>query len=186
MKELLELTALELGAAIKGGEVSVEEAVRTALEAMEEREGALNSFITRTGEQALDRAKALQAGVQETESPLYGVPMAIKDNICTKGVRTSCASKILGDFAPPYDAGAAERVEQAGAVCLGKLNMDEFAMGSTTETSFCGPTRNPWDLERSQAAPPAGRRRPWPAGSAGSPWARTPAAPSASPPPTAG
>ena len=148
MKELLELTALELGAAIKGGEVSVEEAVRTALEAMEDREEALNSFITRTGEQALERAKALQAGVKGAASPLYGVPMAIKDNICTKGVRTSCASKILGDFAPPYDAGAAERVEQAGAVCLGKLNMDEFAMGSTTETSFCGPTRNPWDLER--------------------------------------
>lgn len=148
MKELLELTALELGAAIKAGEVSVEEAVCTALEAMEEREGALNSFITRTGEQALERARSLQAGVQEAESPLYGVPMALKDNICTRGVRTSCASKILGDFAPPYDAGAAERMERAGAVCLGKLNMDEFAMGSTTETSFCGPTRNPWDLER--------------------------------------
>ena len=148
MKELLELTALELGAAIKAGEVSVEEAVCTALEAMEEREGALNSFITRTGEQALERARSLQAGVQEAESPLYGVPMALKDNICTRGVRTSCASKILGDFAPPYDAGAAERMERAGAVCLGKLNMDEFAMGSTTETSFYGPTRNPWNLER--------------------------------------
>ena len=148
MKELLELTALELGAAIKAGEVSVEEAVCTALEAMEEREGALNSFITRIGEQALERARSLQAGVQEAESPLYGVPMALKDNICTRGVRTSCASKILGDFAPPYDAGAAERMERAGAVCLGKLNMDEFAMGSTTETSFYGPTRNPWNLER--------------------------------------
>ena len=148
MKELLELTALELGAAIKAGEVSVEETVCTALEAMADREGALNSFITRTGEQALERARSLQAGVQEAESPLYGVPMALKDNICTRGVRTSCASKILGDFAPPYDAGAAERMEQAGAVCLGKLNMDEFAMGSTTETSFYGPTRNPWDLER--------------------------------------
>ena len=126
----------------------MEETVCTALEAMADREGALNSFITRTGEQALERARSLQAGVQEAESPLYGVPMALKDNICTRGVRTSCASKILGDFAPPYDAGAAERMEQAGAVCLGKLNMDEFAMGSTTETSFYGPTRNPWDLER--------------------------------------
>ena len=175
MKKLLELTALELGAAIKAGEVSVEEAVCTALEAMEEREGALNSFITRTGEQALERARSLQAGVQEAESPLYGVPMALKDNICTRGVRTSCASKILGDFAPPYDAGAAERMERAGAVCLGKLNMDEFAMGSTTETSSGCP-----------AAPPAGRPPPWPGGSAGSPWDRTPADPSASPPPTAG
>ena len=148
MKELLELTALELGAAIKRGEVSIPEAVQAALDAMEEREGTLNSFITRTGEQALERAKALQTGVQGTDSPLYGVPMAIKDNICTRGVKTSCASKILGDFAPPYDAGAAERMERAGAVCLGKLNMDEFAMGSTTETSFYGPTRNPWDPMR--------------------------------------
>ena len=148
MRELLELTALELGAAIKRGEVSVEEAVRASLEAMEQREGALNCFITRTGEQALERARALQAGVGEADSPLYGVPMAIKDNICTRGVKTTCASKILGDFAPPYQATAARRMERAGAVCLGKLNMDEFAMGSTTETSFYGPTRNPWDGER--------------------------------------
>lgn len=148
MEKLTELTALELGAAIKKGEVSVEEATRAALEAVEQREGELNCFITRTGEQALERARALQAGVKEAASPLYGVPMAIKDNICTKGVKTSCASKILGDFKPPYQATAAERMEQAGCVSLGKLNMDEFAMGSTTETSFYGPTRNPWDTGR--------------------------------------
>lgn len=148
MEKLTELTALELGAAIKKGEVSIEEATRAALEAVEQREGELNCFITRTGEQALERARALQAGVKEAASPLYGVPMAIKDNICTKGVKTSCASKILGDFTPPYEATAAERMEQAGCVSLGKLNMDEFAMGSTTETSFYGPTRNPWDTGR--------------------------------------
>lgn len=148
MEKLTELTALELGAAIKKGEVSIEEAARAALEAVEQREGELNCFITRTGEQALERARALQAGVKEATSPLYGVPMAIKDNICTKGVKTSCASKILGDFTPPYQATAAERMEQAGCVSLGKLNMDEFAMGSTTETSFYGPTRNPWDTQR--------------------------------------
>ena len=148
MEKLTELTALELGAAIKKGEVSIEEATRTALEAVEQREGELNCFITRTGEQALERARALQAGVKEASSPLYGVPMAIKDNICTKGVKTSCASKILGDFTPPYEATAAERMEQAGCVSLGKLNMDEFAMGSTTETSFYGPTHNPWDTGR--------------------------------------
>lgn len=148
MEKLTELTALELGAAIKKGEVSIEEVTRTALEAVEQREGELNCFITRTGEQALERARALQAGVKEASSPLYGVPMAIKDNICTKGVKTSCASKILGDFTPPYEATAAERMEQAGCVSLGKLNMDEFAMGSTTETSFYGPTHNPWDTGR--------------------------------------
>ena len=148
MEKLTELTALELGTAIKKGEVSIEEATRAALEAVEQREGELNCFITRTGEQALERARALQAGVKETSSPLYGVPMAIKDNICTKGVKTSCASKILGDFKPPYEATAAERMERAGCVSLGKLNMDEFAMGSTTETSFYGPTHNPWDTGR--------------------------------------
>lgn len=148
MKELLNLTALELGTAIRAGEVSIPEAVQTALEAIEEREGDLRSFITSTAWQAMERAEELQKGVKEAESPLYGVPMAIKDNICTRGVKTSCASKILGDFAPPYDAAVVERMWQAGAVSLGKLNMDEFAMGSTTETSFYGPTHNPWDLGR--------------------------------------
>ena len=84
----------------------------------------------------------------ELTSPLAGVPLAIKDNICTKGVKTTCASKILGDFTPPYDATLTERIRAIGGVVLGKLNMDEFAMGSTSETSFYGPTRNPWDLSR--------------------------------------
>ena len=148
MKELLELSALELGAAIKAGDVSVAEATQTALDVMTEREPSLNCFITAAGEQAMARAQALQAGVKEAKSPLYGVPMAIKDNICTKGVKTCCASKILWDFTPPYDATVAERMAAAGVISLGKLNMDEFAMGSTTETSFYGPTRNPWDTDR--------------------------------------
>ena len=146
--ELRQLTALELGAAIKKGEVSVAEAAQAALDAIGARDGALNSFITVEGERALVRAEALQAGVKDAQSPLYGVPMAIKDNICTRAVRTSCASKILGDFKPPYDATVVEKLSAAGALSLGKLNMDEFAMGSTTETSFYGPTRNPGDLER--------------------------------------
>ena len=148
MKELLELSALELGAAIKAGDVSIAEATQTALDVMAEREPSLNCFITAAGEQAMARAQTLQAGVKEATSPLYGVPMAIKDNICTKGVKTCCASKILGDFTPPYDAAVTERLTEAGAVSLGKLNMDEFAMGSTTETSFYGPTHNPWDTQR--------------------------------------
>ena len=146
--ELKELTALELGAAIKKGEVSVREAAQAALDAVSAQNGELNAFITITRERALDRAEKLQARVKEADSPLYGVPMAIKDNICTKGVKTSCASKILGDFAPPYDADVLERLARAGAVSLGKLNMDEFAMGSTSETSFYGPVKNPWNLER--------------------------------------
>lgn len=145
--ELRELTALELGAAIKKGDISVKEAAQAALDAVSARDGALNAFITVTGQRALDRAEQLQAGVKNAQSPLYGVPMAVKDNICTKGVKTSCASKILGDFAPPYDAAVVEALAQAGAVSLGKLNMDEFAMGSTSETSFYGPVKNPWDLE---------------------------------------
>ena len=140
--ELTKLTALELGAAIKRGEASVREAVQAALDAAA-RDKELNAFITVTGERALERAEALQAGVKDAKSPLYGVPMAIKDNICTKGVKTSCASKILGEFAPPYDAAVVERLADAGAVSLGKLNMDEFAMGSTSETSFYGPVKNP-------------------------------------------
>ena len=146
--ELTKLTALELGAAIKRGEVSIVEAAQAALDNLAARDGALNAFITVTGERALERAEQLQAGVKDAQSPLYGVPMAIKDNICTRGVKTTCASKILGDFAPPYDATAVERLARAGAVSLGKLNMDEFAMGSTSETSFYGPVRNPWDLAR--------------------------------------
>ena len=146
--ELTKLTALELGGAIKRGEVSVREAAEAALAAIAARNGALNAYITVTGEQALDRAQALQAGAGTARSPLYGVPMAIKDNICTRGVKTSCASRILGDFAPAYDAAVVDKLREAGAVSLGKLNMDEFAMGSTSETSFYGPVRNPWDLER--------------------------------------
>ena len=146
--ELRDLTALELGAAIKKGEVSTVEAARAALDAIAAQDKALNAFITVTGERTLERAEKLQAGAREAESPLYGVPMAIKDNICTRGIKTSCASKILGDFAPPYDAAVVERLARAGAVSLGKLNMDEFAMGSTSETSYYGPVRNPWALDR--------------------------------------
>ena len=146
--KLRELTALELGAVIKKGEVCVREAVQAALDAVAAQDGALNAFITVAGERALCRADKLQAGVKDAQSPLYGVPMAIKDNICTRGVRTTCASKILGDFTPPYDAAVVEQLADAGAVSLGKLNMDEFAMGSTSETSYYGPVKNPWDLAR--------------------------------------
>ena len=146
MKELLNLTALQLGEAIRKGEASIPEVTRLALETAQS--APHNAFITFTSQRALERAEALQKGLKDTSSPLYGVPMAIKDNICTQGIKTSCASKILGDFKPPYDAAVVDRLAQAGAVSIGKTNMDEFAMGSTSETSFYGAVRNPWDLSR--------------------------------------
>ncbi|MGM9592751.1 MAG: Asp-tRNA(Asn)/Glu-tRNA(Gln) amidotransferase subunit GatA [Candidatus Onthomonas sp.] len=147
---LLDLTALELGRAIKRGEVSVPEATQAALEAIQAKNAENNAFITVLNDRAMEQAAEIQKKISagELTGPLAGVPLAIKDNICTKGVKTSCASKILGDFRPPYDATLTEKITAAGGVVLGKLNMDEFAMGSTSETSFYGPTKNPWDLGR--------------------------------------
>ena len=148
--ELTKLTALELGEKLRTGEVSPVQAVQSALDAADKRESDIHAYLTRTGEAALERARQLEAQLRAgtLDSPLAGVPLGVKDNICTLGVKTSCASKILGDFAPPYDATVMERIQAAGGIMLGKLNMDEFAMGSTTETSFYGPTRNPWDPTR--------------------------------------
>lgn len=144
---LTELTALELGAAIKNGEASIPEVTRMALDRA--ACGEDNAFITLTADQAMARAEELQKGLREAESPLYGVPMALKDNLCTRGVRTTCGSRMLEDFAPPYEGTVTALLADAGAISIGKTNMDEFAMGSTTETSFFGPVRNPWDGSRS-------------------------------------
>lgn len=135
--ELCKLSALELHAALQAGDVTQEEAVAAAKARIAETQPEHNAFITLcdTPAPATDLAA----------SPLAGVPMAYKDNICTRGLKTTCASKILGDFQPPYDATVVERLGKGGAVCLGKLNMDEFAMGSTSETSFYGAVRNPWN-----------------------------------------
>ena len=146
---LFDLTALQLGAAIRAGEVSAREAAKASLDAIAARQGENNAFITVLAEQAMAQAGALDEDeAKRIAGPLAGVPAGVKDNICTLDVKTSCASKILGEFAPPYDATVMEKFRAAGGVMVGKLNMDEFAMGSTTETSFYGPARNPWDLER--------------------------------------
>src|SRR3989304_1059467 len=106
----------------------------------------LNAFISTAGESALSRAKEIDAN--EIHGPLAGIPVAIKDNISTKGIQTTCASNILTGYLPPYDAHVIERLKDAGAVIIGKTNMDEFAMGTSTETSFYGATKNPWDQDR--------------------------------------
>ena len=144
---LMSLTAVELGRKIKENEVTVEEAVTAALDAIEKREAEVHSFVTVDREGALKRAKEVQAKIDagELTGPLAGVPVAIKDNMCTKGLLTTCSSKILYNFVPTYTAEAVLNLEKAGAVILGKTNMDEFAMGSTTETSAYGVTKNPWN-----------------------------------------
>lgn len=137
--EIFELTALELGAALKKGEVALQDVLSQTQDRIYTCQEENNAFISITKP---DLAPTIG------DSLLAGVPMALKDNICTKGVKTSCASKILGDFIPPYNASIVEKLIAADAISMGKLNMDEFAMGSTSETSFYGPVRNPWDLSR--------------------------------------
>ncbi|MCI8984074.1 MAG: Asp-tRNA(Asn)/Glu-tRNA(Gln) amidotransferase subunit GatA [Hungatella sp.] len=142
---ILKMTALELGRKIRSGDITVPEATQAVLERIRIQEPAIHAYVTVDEEGALKRAAQVQARIQDRTlvSPLAGVPVAIKDNLCTKGLRTTCGSNILYNFAPTYTAEAVLNLEKAGAVVLGKTNMDEFAMGSTTETSAFGVTRNP-------------------------------------------
>ena len=136
--DLLKLTALELGRKIKAGEVTVREAVRAVIEQAKEVEPTINSYVTLDEEGAYAQADEIQKKIDagELTGPLAGVPVAIKDNMCIEGQLTTCSSKILSGFKPTYTAQAVENLKNAGAVILGKTNMDEFAMGSTTETSY--------------------------------------------------
>ena len=147
--ELTGLTAVELGKKIQAKEVTALEAVQAALDAIKKREAEVNSFVTVDEEGALAQAEKVQEKINagELTGPLAGVPVAIKDNMCTQGLKTTCSSKILYNFVPTYTAEAVKRLEEAGAVILGKTNMDEFAMGSTTETSAFGETKNPWNTD---------------------------------------
>ena len=142
---LQDLTALELGEAIKKGETTAVEAAECCFARMKEMEPEVHAFINLDEERAMDQAKKVQKEIEEGKltGPLAGVPVAVKDNICTKGLATTCGSRMLEHFVPPYDAFAARKLKEAGMVILGKANMDEFAMGSTTETSWYGVTRNP-------------------------------------------
>jgi aspartyl-tRNA(Asn)/glutamyl-tRNA(Gln) amidotransferase subunit A len=147
--DMMGLTALELGRKIKAKEISVREAAQAGLDRIAAVDRMIGGFVTVDEERALKRADEVQKGIEQGSitGPLAGVPAAVKDNICTEGLRTTCSSKILYNFVPTYSAEAVLNMEKAGAVVLGKTNMDEFAMGSTTETSAFGVTRNPWNTQ---------------------------------------
>lgn len=146
---ILDYTATELAEKIKNKEVTVLEAAKAVLEQIDKKEDIYHCYITIDKEKALKQAEDVQAKIDsgELDGPLAGVPVAIKDNMCTKDMLTTCASKILNNFVPTFSAEAVEKLEKAGAVIIGKTNMDEFAMGSTTETSAYGVTKNPWNPE---------------------------------------
>ena len=149
-KEIRSFTAVELGKKIADKEITSVEATKAYLEQIKNTEKDVNAYITVMEEQALERAEFIDKKIADGESwsKLMGVPMAIKDVLCMKETLTSCGSKILGNFYPTYTSTAVQNLLDAGVVVLGKTNMDEFAMGSTTESSYFGATKNPWDLNR--------------------------------------
>lgn len=147
--DILAYTALELADAIKSGKVTVEEALNATFEQIDKYDKDINAFITLNKAEAVKRAKEVQGQIKEgtLSGKLAGVPIAIKDNICTKGIKTTCASRMLENFVPMYSAEIVERLEKEGAIIIGKTNMDEFAFGSTNETSYYGVVKNPMNKE---------------------------------------
>lgn len=149
-KDISSLTALQLADAIRNGKISVVEATQECINNIKIKNKLNNCYITYNEEYAIKLANNVQAAIETgtLTGPLAGVPIAVKDNICTKGMRTTCGSRMLEEFVPPYSATVIQKAEEAGTIILGKTNMDEFAMGSTTETSYFGPTTNPYDNRR--------------------------------------
>ena len=147
--KLYESTIHELEKKLRNGDTSSVDITASVFERIEAVEERVHSYITILKEEALETARRADEELQKgNASPLMGIPIAIKDLLCTRGIRTTCGSHILHNFIPPYDATVITKLKEAGAVFPGKTNMDEFAMGSSTETSYFGITRNPWDLER--------------------------------------
>jgi len=150
MPKLQELTARETIQKIRSNEATAEECVHAVFERIHKLEDKINAYVTLVEEEALKKAKQIDKKVSEGKpvGKLAGVAIAVKDAICTQGIPTTCSSRMLKNFVPPYDAEVIERIKREDSVIIGKTNMDEFAMGSSTETSYFGPTRNPWDLSR--------------------------------------
>ena len=166
--ELYELTVHELIEKLEKKEITSEDIVQSYLKRIEEKEKDIQAFVTKTTDSALEKAK----NIDRTKSKLAGIPIGIKDNLCTKGVKTTCSSKMLENFVAPYNATVVEKLEDSGIISLGKLNMDEFAMGSSTEYSHFHTTKNPWDLTTvpggssgGSAAAVASQMVPWALGS---------------------
>lgn len=147
---LNEFTAQALRSMVVAGEISCREIIESVLHCIKERDGEIKAYVNVTGEEALKKADELDDKIRRGEEvgPLAGIPIAVKENICTEGIATTCCSKMLANFIPPYDASVIKRVKDAGAIIIGKTNMDEFAMGSSTETSCFFQTHNPLDTQR--------------------------------------
>ena len=172
--EIIDLTVHELQEKIKNKELSITEITKAYLDRINAKEKDVNAFITVLADEALENAKEIEEKVNngEINSELAGIPIGIKDNICTKGVKTTCGSKMLENFVAPYDATITKKLKEAGTISLGKMNMDEFAMGSSTEHSAIKITKNPWNLNTvpggssgGSAAAVAANMVPWALGS---------------------
>lgn len=145
----LGISATDFVSQAKEGTISVEEFVAKTLDRIKKIDEKIHAFITVDSQTALDKAKAIDKKIKSKEKTgiCFGMPVSIKDNICTAGLKTTCASKMLENFVAPYDATVTSRLKSEDAIMIGKVNLDEFAMGSTTEFSYFGPTRNPWNTE---------------------------------------
>ena len=172
--EITELTVHELQEKLKNKELTVTEITKAYVDRINEKENDVNAFITPLTEEAIAKSKEIEEKINngELNSELAGIPIGIKDNICTKGIKTTCGSKMLENFVSPYDATVMNRINAEGMINLGKLNMDEFAMGSSTEHSALAKTRNPWNLNTvpggssgGSAAAVAANMVPWALGS---------------------